>query len=85
MNEHWERSRVTGTGAEGLTAAETVIHRRGEDALQMAVRRNPELAACSRIEVMTVSAFVMERAYEMECRKRGSIPRAGGPDLEWDW
>ena len=75
MIEYWERSVVTGRGAEDRYAKETVIHRRGEDALQMAMRRNPEMAGCSRIEEMKEDG---------EPRRKEDIPRFRDGE-EWDW
>ena len=83
MIEHWERSVVTGTGPEG-TATETVLHRRQDDAMQMAMRRNPKLAGCSRIEVKTMEAFTRIREDEKR-RTPAEIPRDDrqGEELEW--
>ena len=61
MIEHWERTMVVGQGPEGREASETVVHRRGEDVLGMAMRRNPEMAGCSRFEMRTVEAFTRIR------------------------
>ena len=83
MIEYWERSVVTGRGEEDRYAKETVIHRRGEDAMQLAIRRNPMLAACSRIEVQTMEAFMEIRGDEQERRKE-DIPRIRDGE-EWDW
>ena len=44
MIEHWERTKVVGHGADGEITSENVLHRRGEDALGMAMKRNPQLA-----------------------------------------
>lgn len=83
MTEHWERTVVTGHGPEDRYAVETVLHRRGEDVLQMAMRRNPGLAGCNRIEMQTVEAFVQE-CREAEERRR-NIPRDEQNREEWIW
>lgn len=83
MIEHWERSTVSGKGNE-ITVTETVLHRRGEDAMQMAIRRNPQLAACNTIEVQTVGAFTREVAEEKR-RTPADIPRDERQAEEWDW
>lgn len=85
MTEHWERTVVTGRGPEDRYAVETVLHRRGEDVLQMAMRRNPGLAGCDRIEMQTVEAFVQECLEAEEQRKKDYIPRDSRQGKEWDW
>lgn len=83
MIEHWERSVVRGKGPE-VSATETLLHRRGEDAMQMAMRRNPQMAACSTIEVQTVEAFTRE-IEEAPRRTQADIPRDDRSGEEWDW
>lgn len=83
MIEHWERSVVSGTG-ENISASETVIHRRGEDVLRMAMRRNPELAACGRVEIRTAEAFQEDRQAE-DARRPEDIPRDRKNSEEWEW
>ena len=85
MIEPWERSVVIGDG-ENVTASETVLHKRGQDVLGMAMRRNPLMAACSRIETITVEAFTQIREDMDSGRRKADIPR--DPDRnqeEWDW
>ena len=84
MIEHWERTQVTGHGPEGAEVTETVVHRRGEDVLGMAMRRNPEMAGCSRFEIRTEEAFSREKAEEPR-RTQADIPRDDrqGEELEW--
>ena len=84
MIEKWERSAVIGYSEDGERASETVIHRRGADALQMAMRRNPELAACCRVEIRTEEAFAEERQAE-ETRRPADIPRGQKNSEEWEW
>ena len=84
MIEHWQRSVVTGTGPE-IKATETVLHKRGEDVMQMAMRRNPELAACTRVEIFTSEAFTQIREDGKETRRRGEIPHDQRDGEEWDW
>jgi len=83
MIEHWERSTVHGKGPED-SVTETVLHRRGEDVLGMAMRRNPQLAGCSRFEITTVEAFTREKTEEPR-RTQAEIPRDDrqGEELEW--
>ena len=85
MTEHWERTVVTGRGPEDRYAVETVLHRRGEDVLQMAMRRNPELAGCNQITTQTVEAFVEECRQAEERRRKADIPRDNRQGEEWDW
>ena len=85
MTEHWERTVVKGHGPDDLYAVETVLHRRGEDVLQMAMRRNPGLAGCDRIEMQTVEAFVQECREAEERRRKDDIPRDSRQGEEWDW
>lgn len=82
MIEHWQRSVVSGSG-ENISASETVIHRRGEDVLRMAMRRNPGLPACSRVEIRTAEAFTEDRKAE-DPRRPEDIPRDRNGE-EWDW
>ena len=86
MTEYWQRSEISGTkrGDGGYNATQIVLHRRGEDAMQMAMRRNPQLAACSTIEVQTVEAFTRE-IEEAPRRTQADIPRDDrqGEELEW--
>lgn len=83
MIEYWQRSVVSGSG-ENISASETVLHRRGEDALQMAMRRNPDLAACGRVEIRTAEAFQEELQAE-ETRRPDDIPRGKRNSEEWEW
>lgn len=85
MTEHWERTVVTGHGPEDRYAVETVLHRRGEDVMQMAMRRNPGMAGCNRIEMQTVEAFVQECREAEERRRKDDIPRDSRQGEEWDW
>ena len=85
MTEHWERTVVTGRGPEDLYAVETVLHRRGDDVLQMAMRRNPALAGCTKVEMSTVEAFVQNCRDAEAKRKREDIPRDNRSGEDWDW
>lgn len=84
MIEHWERSAVIGYSEDGERTCETVIHRRGEDVLRMAMRRNPELAACGRVEIRTAEAFQEDRQAE-DARRPEDIPRGQRNSEEWEW
>lgn len=83
MIEHWQKSYVIGTG-ENFQATEVVLHRRGEDALQMAMRRNPAMPGSSRVEVRSYEAFTQIR--EDGTRRTGAdIPRDDRQGEEFDW
>ena len=83
MTEYWEKSVVTGYAGEGVIT-ETVLHRRGEDPIVMACRRNLELAGCGRIETQTEEAFMQIRKEEAR-RTAEDIPHGGRPGEEWEW
>ena len=87
--EYWQKSEVTGwkTGGEERQAGqirENVLHRRGEDPLVMACRRNHELAGMDRIQVRTEEAFMMEMEPDRNQRP-DEIPRMGSRGEEWEW
>ena len=82
MTEHWEKTIVIGRGPEERYAKETILHRRGEDVLGMAMRRNPMMPGCDWFEMETTDAFLIERIKE-ETQQR-NIPRDAGGD-EWEW
>ena len=84
MNEYWQRSVVTGYAGEGKTVTETVLHRRGEDPIVMACRRNLELAGCGRLTTETMEAFMQNRE-DYARRTMEDIPRGGIQAEEWDW
>ena len=88
MIEYWQRSSINGTasGEEGKTRTESevVLHRRGEDPIVMACRRNRALAGCSRMVILTEEAFMQIR--KDDDRSERVIPRGRGNDFdEWDW
>ena len=80
MMERWERSLVT--GADG--AAELILHRRGEDPLVMACRRNLQLAGSSTIRVETEEAFLEDRQFLPFRKHKRDIPRDERKTEEWD-
>ena len=84
MIEHWERTKVVGHGPDGVITSENVLHRRGEDALGMAMKRNPELAGCSRITMDTMEAFTREREDDTR-RTREEIQRDDRQGEEYEW
>lgn len=84
MTEYWQRTTVTGTGAEGFSATETILHRRGADVLGMAMRRNPGMAGCSRFETETEEVFTVRRDEDGR-RRKYDIPRDPRGGEEWDW
>ena len=83
MIEHWERTVVSGTG-ENVQATEVVLHKRGADALGMAMRRNPKMPACNRITMATMEAFTQIREDERR-RTVVDIPRDDRQGEEFDW
>ncbi len=85
MTEYWQRTIVRGTGEEGKEHREDVLHRRGEDALVMACRRNQQLAGCSRISMDMVEAFQQIRQDAEESRRRMDIPRDSRREDAWEW
>lgn len=86
MTEHWERTRVIGYMPEKGSLEEDVLHRRGEDPLVMAFRRNRALAGCGSFSVSTVEAFTQIRTEGDGRRRRSEIPQDGGSRFEeWEW
>ena len=85
MTEYWQRTIVRGTDDEKNEHREDVLHRRGEDPLRMACRRNQQLAGCSRISMDTVEAFQQIRQDAEESRRQKDIPRDGRREDAWEW
>lgn len=86
MIEHWQLSLVQGTDEEEMTHAEEILHRRGEDALVMACRRNQGLAGCRRITVETCEVFSEIRNDPEGHKEREAIPRDDrSEESEWEW
>lgn len=83
MIEHWQRSVVSGSG-ENVNAREVILHRRGQDPLDMAMRRNPDMPACSVVNVFTQEAFTQIRE-DGQIRRRTEIPRDDRQGEEFDW
>ena len=84
MTEHWERSIVSGVDSEERRQAEDVLHRRGEDPIVLACRRNRALAGCGRISVTTAEAFTEIRHCLPFRMRKANIPRDTSSEL-WDW
>ena len=84
MIEHWQRTTVTGMGPDGEMASERVLHKRGDDVLGMAMKRNPELAGCSRFAMDTEEAFTQIREEDAR-RSAADIPRDDRQGEELDW
>lgn len=84
MTEYWQRTTISGTDEDRSGIREVVMHRRGEDPLVMAFRRNRELAGCSRIRMETEELFLMEMAEDGR-RTAMEIPRDERKEEEWDW
>ena len=85
MMEHWQRTMVRGTDDEKKEYTEDVLHRRGEDALVMACRRNQGLAGCSRFSMDTVEVFTQIRKDSEEHRRRKDIPRDDRQGEVFEW
>lgn len=83
MIEHWERSIVFGDGQE-IQTNEVILHKRGQDPLNMAMRRNPKMPACDRIRVVTMEVFTQIREDE-RLRTAADIPRDDRQGEEYDW
>ena len=83
MKEYWERTEVQGIDEEGKVWNETVLHRRGEDALRMAVRRHSGMAGCHRFEMETVEAFITTIKEEKHKEQSEILRDQGGK--EWDY
>ena len=83
MIEHWQRSVVSGSG-ENVNAREVILHKRGQDPLNMAMRRNPDMPACSVVYVFTREAFTQIREDERR-RTRAEIPRDDRQGEEFEW
>lgn len=84
MKEYWQRTTVTGNDDEMGRIREIVLHRRGEDPMVMAFRRNHALAGCGRIRMETEEVFMMDRAEDGQ-RTAVTIPRDERKQEEWDW
>ena len=69
---------MTGHGSDGITMYSIgmeILHRRGEDPIVMACRRDGMLAKCDRISVETQEAF-METRFGLPVRRRkADIPK----------
>ena len=83
MIEHWQRSVVTGSG-ENVNAREVILHRRGQDPLNMAIRRNPDMPGCYLFTMDTQEAFTQIREDE-RIRRKTEIPRDDRQGEEFDW
>ena len=83
MKEYWQRTTVTGNDEEMGRIREIVMHRRGEDPMVMAFRRNHALAGCGRIRMETEEIFQLEKAEDR--RTAVTIPRDERKEEEWDW
>ena len=80
MTEYWERTIVAGEDV-----AEVVLHRRGEDPLVMAVRRNLKLAGSNRISMETEEAFTLRKEKEIRRKHKSDIPTEGPRFEDWGW
>jgi len=87
ITEYWETSIVTGikSGDDGWTAREEFLHRRGEDPLRMACRRNNRMAGCERFFIQTFAAFIETRGGTEETRHKADIPTDRSTrELAWE-
>ena len=69
---------MTGHGSDGITMYSIgmeILHRRGEDPIVMACRRDGMLAKCDRISVETQEAFVEQRIGLPVHRDKKDIPK----------
>lgn len=80
MTEYWERTIVAGEDA-----AEVVLHRRGEDPLVMAFRRNLKLTGSNRISMETEEAFTLRKEKEIRRKHKSDIPTEGPRFEDWGW
>ena len=87
MLVHYEKSVVTGIlkeeGGNTRTFREEILHRRSQNPILMAMRRNSGIARCQRVEVSTAPAW-NQWIDEPEFRQKADIPRTGGP-AEYDY
>ena len=83
MKEYWQRTTVYGNDDEMGRIREIVLHRRGEDPMVMAFRRNRAIAGCSMIRMETEELFLVEKAEDR--RTAVEIPRDERKEEEWDW
>ena len=58
--------------------------RNWQDVIGMAMRRNPQLAGCGKVEIRTLKAFTRERAEEPR-RTQAEIPRDDRQGEEFEW
>lgn len=84
MIEHWQRTMVTGQRPDGLVIPEMVLHKRGQDPLNMAIRRNPDMPGCYLFTMDTMEAFTQIREDERR-RTAEDIPRDDRQGEEFDW
>ena len=83
MIEHWEKTLVSGSGAK-VYAEEVVLHRRGEDAIVMAMRRNHEMTKCDTIWTDTEEVFALDIQDKDGRAHRRDIPHDDRRE-EWNW
>ena len=82
MRIYYDRSVVTGHAGEdggGRVISEEIIHRREQNPILLAVKRNNALAGCGRISAETVPAF-SQWVDEAPHRTKADIPRQEGRD-----
>ena len=80
MRIYYDKSIVTGHAGEdggGRVISEEIIHRREQNPILLAVRRNNALAACNRISAETVAGFNVW-VDELPYRCRADIPKQEG-------
>ena len=77
MTEYWQRSYVSGAkrGDDGYSVAQTILHRRGEDPIVMACRRDQKMAGADVFTVETEEAFAEERHGLPVRRRKNDIPK----------
>ena len=61
-----------------------ILHRRGEDPIRMACRRDGKMASCERFTVETEEAFMEERHGLPVHKGRREIPKEEKPQWTYD-
>ena len=81
MTEYWQRSEISGhkSGDGGYNVSQVIIHRRGDDPIRMACRRDGRMASCERFTVETEEAFQEERHGLPVHKGRREIPKEEKP------
>lgn len=87
ITEYWETSFVTGVkkGDNGYTVTEEIVHRRGEDPLKLACRRNNRMAGSEWFSIRTYHAFIETRGGAEKTRHKADLPKDRSTrELAWE-